>query len=89
MSKKPLTKIEKKHLEKVKELPCGNCEHDGPSFAHHITQCGRRIGHFATIPLCFECHSGKNGIHGDRVRWIIAKNNESKVLEQTMRVLLS
>ena len=37
-NKKPPTKAEKLHIERVKDLPCSVCDDDGPSDAHEIKQ---------------------------------------------------
>lgn len=65
-SKKPIPKRSKKwkaptleesqHLQVVKSYPCCVCNRGAPSEAHHITDCGRRRGHYYTIPLCPEHH---------------------------------
>jgi hypothetical protein len=79
---------ERNYLGRVKELSCGNCGVDGPSSAHHIlSDAGRRLGHYATIPLCWDCHQSPQGIHGDKTLWHIMKNDEDKVWEDTIRRL--
>jgi hypothetical protein len=45
---------------------------------------GQRAGHFCTIPLCWACHQGKNGIHGDRALWKVYKKTEMDVLDETV-----
>ena len=82
-----MNKAERKHLGIIKSLPCGNCHASAPSAAHHITEGNRRISHYATIPLCYECHQGNQGIHGDKRLWLIMKNSELKVLANTMEAL--
>jgi hypothetical protein len=37
-----------------------------PSEVHHITDCGRRVGHKATIPLCVFHHRGVPDSHMSR-----------------------
>ena len=80
---------ERAHIGKVKLLPCGNCGEPKPSAAHHITEGSRRVGHFCVIPLCYSCHQGTGGIHGDKTLWKIMKNSELSVLADTMEKLTS
>lgn len=80
-----LSKAEKKHVARVKELPCGVCGASGPSHAHHIEQHQQYI----TIPLCQDCHQGPhNGIHGQRRIWNVLKKTEMSVLNDTIKRLL-
>ena len=74
------TRAERTHLGRVKELPCSLCDKDGPSSAHHISQ-GL---HFATIALCFECHQGRLGWHGDKTLWRVRKMDELAALNITL-----
>jgi hypothetical protein len=85
-----MTKSEQSHLLNIKSLPCGVCGHPAPSDAHHITDSGRRIGHYATIPLCKSCHQDNhNGIHGRQAMWKIYKVNELDVLNKTIEKLVN
>lgn len=82
-----MNKKERNHLGRIKSLPCGNCNEPAPSAAHHITEGSRRVSHYATIPLCYDCHQGNNGIHGDKTLWKIMKNSELSVLADTVERL--
>jgi len=76
---------EKEYIFKVKNLPCGVCGASGPSDAHHITESGRRISHYATIPLCKVCHQdNEDGIHGRRRMWKLKSKTEIKVFAETV-----
>lgn len=79
-----LTQAERRHLAKVKELPCGVCGSQQGSEAHHI----RQHQQYVCIPLCPECHRGPMGIHGDKTLWRIHKLDELEVLNETIRRLL-
>lgn len=80
-----MTKSESRHIERVKNLPCGVCDQAAPSDAHHILDCGRRISHFATIPLCKSCHQDNhNGIHGRGAMWCVMHKTELLVLAETI-----
>jgi len=81
MAKKPATKAEKERMAKVAELSCCICG-DWPTHVHHITQYGRRLGHMFTLPLCPNCHVGKNGFSGlDRSAWDKSLSNQLRLLE--------
>lgn len=70
-------------MGRVKELPCSLCEGTG-GYAHHINQ-GQ---HFTTVALCWECHQGQHGWHGDKTLWRIRKFDELDALNETLRSLL-
>ena len=81
-----LTKAERVHLGRVKELPCSVCDTLGPSEAHHIKQ-GQQ---YTAIALCVECHRGPSmGWHGGRIAWRVRKMDELAALNVTLRRLLS
>lgn len=48
----------------------------------------QRAHDWLTVPLCWECHQGKNGIHGDRSLWRIYKLDELDVLAATIAALV-
>lgn len=79
-----------KHIERVKSLSCGVCGAGHIASAHHILE-GRIPGFkspdWLTIPLCWDCHQGPRGIHGDKSRWKIYKANELQVLADTIEIL--
>ena len=84
MSKKcpPPNKAEREWMGRVKNLPCCICNHPPPSDCHHITDCGRRIGHLFTLPLCYEDHRGRRGFSGlDRSAWDKSLENQLRLLE--------
>lgn len=77
---KAFTADEAAHLEAVKWQACSVCDAPAPSAAHHINQ-GQ---HFTTVALCYECHQGKQGIHGDKTLWRIRKLDEFAALNITL-----
>ena len=84
-NKKPPTKAEKKHIERVKALPCSVCDDDGPSDAHEIKQ-GQW---FTSVALCKSCHQGPiMGLHGQRRMWAIKKMDETDALAVTVRRIM-
>jgi len=81
-----ITAAERKHLAKVKDLPCGVCGASGPSEAHHIEQHKQ----YLCIPLCADCHRGSfNGLHGQKRMWNVTKKTELSVLNDTIERLMN
>ncbi len=83
MTKKKPTKAESERMGRVAQLPCCVCG-DYPVEVHHITQCGRRLGHKFTLPLCTEDHRGDRGFSGiKRDAWDKSLDNQLRMLELT------
>ena len=83
---KALSIAERKHLSRVKELPCSVCGLEGPSDAHHIKQ-GQ---HWTAVALCKDCHQGSLcGWHGQRLSWRVAKMDELDALAVTIEGLMT
>ena len=78
---KAFTAGERAHLEAVKSVACVVCDAPPPSAAHHVNQGD----HYTTVALCWECHQGKQGWHGDKTLWRIRKMDELDALEITLR----
>ena len=59
-----MNKAERARLLSVKQLPCIISDEycGGQVEAHHITDGGRRIDHFHTIPLCFFHHQAQSPV---------------------------
>ncbi|MDE2098919.1 MAG: hypothetical protein KGL39_16820 [Patescibacteria group bacterium] len=74
-----MTKAEREHVQKIKELPCIVCGEPGPSDAHEPEQ-GLW---FISVPLCKACHTGPDGWHGTRLRWKLRKMDELKAINAT------
>jgi hypothetical protein len=80
-----LTAKEKKHLARVKELPCSVCDASGPSDAHHVKQHRQ----YTCVALCKDCHQGSiMGWHGQKRMWFIKKMDEIDALNITIQRLL-
>lgn len=80
-----LSKRERLHLARIKEMSCGVCGQAGPSDAHHIKQHHQ----YLCIPLCKDCHQGSfNGIHGTARIWSVHKQTELSVLNETLAKLI-
>ena len=79
-----LNAAERRHLARVKELPCSVCDAPGVSEAHHIEQ-GLQ---FTCVALCPDCHRGSGGWHGTKAHWRVRKMGELDALNVTIRRLL-
>jgi hypothetical protein len=75
---------ESAHMAAVKALPCACCGAPAPSSAHHDVQGD----HFTTIPLCWDCHQGPHGLHGDQARLRTFKKTLAGMLNWTIRMLI-
>ncbi len=84
MKKRKPTNNEMRHMWRVKCLPCACCGAAGPSHAHHVRHQGNRIGHYATIPLCDDCHVPPCGVHGDKTLMRAHKKTELGMLNDTI-----
>lgn len=86
---------EKRHLGRVAAMSCVLCERlglpqQGRTYVHHArTGQGKsqRASHYLGIPLCYDCHQGQNGIHGDRSLLRIAKCEELDLLADVIKKL--
>ena len=55
---------------------------------HHITDCGRRLGHAFGLPLCIENHRGDRGFSGkDRDYWDKSLSNQLRYMGLVYAVL--
>ena len=81
----------KKHIERIKLLSCACCGAVGPSSCHHLREgqgMAQRASDFLAVPLCYECHQGPRGVHGDRSMMRLMKLTELDMLANTIQVLL-
>lgn len=84
-NKPAMTAAERRHVERVKALPCSVCDAAAPSDAHEPEQ-GLW---FLAIALCRDCHQGsRNGWHGKRFLWNVMRMNELDALNVTIRRLV-
>ena len=80
-----LTAKEKKHLLRVKELPCSVCGAPPPSDAHHIKQHRQ----YTCVALYKDCHQGSvMGWHGQKRMWSLKKMDEIDALNKTIENLM-
>lgn len=83
-----MNRQEEAHIVRIKNMPCGVCGQGATSDAHHLIENGRRVSHFAVIPLCKSCHQDNhNGIHGRAVMWKVMGKTELSVLAETIEAL--
>jgi len=73
-----ITEAEGAHMALVKSIACACCGGPG-GYAHHIVQ-GL---HFITVALCWDCHQGPNGWHGNKSLWRIQKLDEWGALNRS------
>ena len=73
-------------FKKLYELNCITCGAWGVQI-HHITSCGRRLGHDYTIGLCPECHEGKFSIGNAKKSFVAKYGSEMELLEKTNKLL--
>lgn len=84
-----MTKAERAHMDKVAQLPCACCGAHGVH-VHHLREgqgMSQRASNWLTIPLCPDCHTGPNGIHGNKSLMRIQKIEEIDLLARTIEAL--
>ena len=82
LQKEPKPIRSKAHLDFIRSLPCLLCDiQQHPTEAAHVNYSDHKAGKFNargikagdqwTVPLCSECHRGRNGqhSHGEREFW--------------------
>lgn len=80
----------KAHMGRVAQLPCALCGAKSFVQVHHILEGrtpGRRSSDWLTIPLCITCHTGQNGIHGDKALFNVFHATELGLLAETLEAL--
>lgn len=75
------TPAEKQHVACIAAMDCIVCGASGPSEVHEPEQGLWMI----SLPLCYECHRGKEGWHGTRLRWSLRKMDELKAINETIK----
>ena len=83
------TAAEKRHMDRVAQLPCAVCGADGVHI-HHLREgqgMSQRASNWLVIPLCPPCHTGPNGIHGNKSLMRIQKLDELDLLAMTIERL--
>lgn len=70
---------------KVAELGCLICR--APAQLHHVREgqgMSQRAKDWMVVPLCRECHQGKNGIHSPRTFYLLHRKDELDLLAETI-----
>lgn len=83
------TKAEKKYLDRVSQLPCQCCGAEGVHI-HHVRAgqgMAQRAQTWLAVALCPACHTGSQGIHGDRRLLKARKLDEMDLLAMTIGAL--
>lgn len=91
-----MSKKSKMHMGRLAEMGCICCDmlgqsQQGKTFVHHLREgvgMAQRQSDFIAIPLCYDCHQGANGIHGDRTYLKLLKCGELDLLAATLEKLL-
>ena len=84
-----MTKDEKHYLDRVANLSCAVCGAEGVHI-HHAREgqgMAQRAQNWLAIPLCPTCHTGPQGIHGDRRLLKARKVDEMDLLANTIERL--
>jgi len=72
---------ERRHIKRIKSLPCSVCDRPAPSEAHEQNQ-GQW---FTSVALCADCHRDSvMGWHGQRRAWTIRKMDMNAALDVTL-----
>lgn len=80
------TKAEKEHMAQVAQLPCIISGKQGVHI-HHITHCGRRLGHFWVLPLHIDYHTGDKGLSGHKCEWDTSLQGQMELCRQVYKKL--
>ena len=81
-----ISAAERRHLARVKALPCSVCDAPGESEAHHVEQGAQ----YTCVALCADCHRGPIlGLHGQKRMWAIMKMTELDALNVTLSRLFN
>lgn len=84
-----MRKAEKRYLDRVAQLPCQCCGTYGVHI-HHVREgqgMAQRAQNWLAVALCPDCHTGPQGIHGDRRLLKARKLDEMDLLAKTIEAL--
>ena len=87
------TAAESAHMGRIKAMPCICCRllmcaQEYGTDVHHIIVNDQPRNHWLTIPLCWGCHQGPKGVHGDKTFLRMLKMSEWTLLAFVMAELM-
>lgn len=79
------TPAEREHMGAVKRMNCVCCtllmrQQESRTAVHHVDENGQARNHFLVLPLCWHCHQGPKGVHGDKSYLRILKKSQWELL---------
>ena len=89
-TKKSIPAADRGYMGLVKCLPCACCGASPPSSAHHIRKgqgIAQKADNFLVVAICYECHQGVSGLHGDKTLMRIQKIEELDLLSRTIEMM--
>lgn len=84
---------ESAHMGRLKKMECVCCRlmsslQTFPTDVHHIIVNDQSRNHYLTLPLCWSCHQGPKGVHGDKTFLRILKMTEWTLLAFVLAELM-
>jgi len=73
------TESESAYVVLLSEQPCVVCGAHGVEI--HEFEQGQW---FTAVPCCPECHRGRHGWHGDRLRWKLARIDKDEAINRAV-----
>lgn len=72
-------------MGEIKRMRCVCCvllmrEQELPTDVHHVDENGQGRNHHLVLPLCWHCHQGPKGVHGDKSYLRILKMSQWELL---------
>jgi len=88
----PATKSAKAHMGRIAGMRCVCCkllgmEQETPTYVHHIREGRVERNDFLTLPLCWGCHQGPRGVHGDKGWLMQLRMSEYELLANVIEEL--
>lgn len=88
----PSTPAARRHMGRIKAMRCVCCRLLGRqqqqiTDVHHIREGRQARSDWLTLPLCWDCHQGPNGVHGDKTYLRQLQMREFDLLAVTLEQL--
>ena len=76
------------YMDWLARQPCVVCGDYGVHLHHprFAAGMGQRASDWLLLPLCPPCHTGSQGIHGDRSRWRLYQIDEPQALARVIEM---